>query len=166
MIEQVIRRLETIRKEADQAQLLLERIDENIAASSLHHIEHLLQDYHNQLTEFLSARTPLAETNNPPTNPPTAFRMDPDARAARAGRRRIPLTEMEFNLLEFLWEQAPRPVSRDSLLEHLYADVPKPSEQVIDVFIFRIRQKLSSAGVTDATIENVKGSGWSLEVQS
>lgn len=160
MIDEIMRRLDSIRRDADQVQSLINKIDSNISNISLHDIEGLFKDYHDRLEGLLVSPATTIKT----AEPPTTFKMDSDARVARVGRRRIPLTEMEFSLLEFLWRQAPKPVSRDALLEHLYPDGAKPSEQVIDVFIFRIRQKLGAAGVNDAKIENVKGTGWTFEV--
>ena len=95
---------------------------------------------------------------------PFPFSLDAVLRTARIGRRRIPLTRAEFKLLECLWERRPRPASRRDLLDHLYGEGEQPSDAVIDVIIFKIRQKLRNAGCDDASIEVVRGEGWYLNL--
>lgn len=92
------------------------------------------------------------------------FRMDPEQRLARIGRRRIPLTESEYKVLELLWEQMPSPVSRQTIGDRLYADREGVSEAVIDMFIFKIRSKLRNAGCSDAAIKAIRGKGWVLDL--
>ena len=96
---------------------------------------------------------------------PFRFSLDPMQRVALIGRRRIPLTKAEFRLLQCLWESRPRPASRQDLLDHLYGANEQPSDAVIDVIIFKIRQKLKNAGCTDASIEVVRGEGWFLNLE-
>lgn len=96
---------------------------------------------------------------------PFRFSLDPMQRAALIGRRRIPLTKAEFRLVECLWERRPRPASRQDLLDHLYGADDQPSDAVIDVIIFKIRQKLKNAGCADASIEVVRGEGWFLNLE-
>lgn len=164
LISQVARQLEIIRSEVGQAQILLQEVA--IAAAAPQGTERLeqvvaqLQQQHDRLVETLAAKG-QAERNGPP---PTDFRMDFIERVARVGRRRIPLSRKEFSLLELLWRRFPEAVSREDMLEHLYQKSERPTEQVIDVFIFKVRQKLSSAGVTDVRIQTGKGTGWWLEM--
>jgi DNA-binding response OmpR family regulator len=96
---------------------------------------------------------------------PFRFSLDPLQRVALIGRRRIPLTKAEFRLVECLWERRPRPASRQDLLDHLYGAKEQPSDAVIDVIIFKIRQKLRNAGCHDASIEVVRGEGWFLNLE-
>jgi two-component system, cell cycle response regulator CtrA len=96
---------------------------------------------------------------------PFRFSLDPIQRVALIGRRRIPLTKAEFRLLECLWERRPRPASRKDLLDHLYGPDEHPSDAVIDVIIFKIRQKLKNAGCDDASLEVVRGEGWFLNLE-
>lgn len=92
------------------------------------------------------------------------FRMDASQRTARIGRRRIPLTESEYKVLELLWEQMPLPVPRQALTERLYGERDDVSEAVIDMFIFKIRSKLRAAGCADAAIKAIRGKGWVLDL--
>lgn len=92
------------------------------------------------------------------------FRLDPADRAAKIGRRRVPLTESEYKVLEALWEAMPAPVSRDALLEKLYGSRGETTDAVIDMFIFKIRSKLRAAGCADASIRAIRGLGWVLDL--
>lgn len=101
----------------------------------------------------------------PPAAARFGFRLDPVERAAKIGRRRVPLTESEYKVLEALWEQMPAPVSRQALLDRLYRGRGETTDAVIDMFIFKIRSKLRSAGCTDAAIRAIRGLGWVLELE-
>lgn len=92
------------------------------------------------------------------------FRLDPIKREVRIGRRQVSLTPREFQVVELLWEQMPSAVSREAILERLYGTRKVRSERVIDVHIYNIRQKLQSAGATDATIHSKAGEGWRLDL--
>lgn len=104
------------------------------------------------------------DCQEPPAPPAFPFRMDPEQRTARIGRRRIPLTESEYKVLELLWEQMPAPVRRQTLVERLYGDRDDVSEAVIDMFIFKIRSKLRAAGCADAAIKAIRGKGWVFDL--
>lgn len=158
-------RLNGIQKEAGLAAALIE-----IAAATLRQIpetrsleerlEEALARHHDRLAKTIleALRSEGHIVGHYP------FRMDPAGRAARIGRRRIPLTESEYKVLELLWEHMPLPVSRSALLEHLYGPEHDHTETVIDMFILRIRQKLGNAGCTDAAIVAVRRVGWVLDL--
>lgn len=158
IVDNAIQRMDSIQQEIQRVRLMLERTATAITFldQPAGDIERLLKDHQRQLLNALSGGDGML------ANPPTDFRVDAEGRVARVGRRRIPFTEMEFNLVERLWTQAPHPVSREALMDHLYAGSARPTDQVIDVFIFRIRQKMSAAGVNDVAITSMKGVGWVL----
>lgn len=125
-------------------------------------LEQLLEAQHDRI-----ART-IAETVSGAGGGPSRFlfRLDPADRAAKIGRRRVPLTESEYKVLEALWEAMPAPVSRDALLEKLYGSRGETTEAVIDMFIFKIRSKLRAAGCADASIRAIRGLGWVLDLDA
>ncbi len=131
-------------------------------------LESLLEAQHDRLARTLldaigkDGGVPAGVAEEAPAAYP--FRMDPDQRTARIGRRRIPLTESEYKVLELLWEQAPMPVPRQALTERLYGERDDVSEAVIDMFIFKIRSKLRAAGCTDAGIKAIRGKGWVFDL--
>lgn len=132
-------------------------------------LESLLEAQHDRLARTLldaigkegAVPAAVAAEATPAAYP---FRMDPDQRTARIGRRRIPLTESEYKVLELLWDQTPMPVPRQALTERLYGERDDVSEAVIDMFIFKIRSKLRAAGCTDAGIKAIRGKGWVLDL--
>lgn len=88
--------------------------------------------------------------------------LDRGNRIFRMGRRKINLTETEYQVLEILWDRAPEVVSRDTILGILYKGKAKPGARTIDVFISHIRQKLQITGNDFEFIEAVRGRGWIL----
>lgn len=164
-LEACAERLHSIRKEAELGLTLLDMAIETVARmpklpSSADALRDLLQSHHDRLAQtILSAGQPEGEA----TEAGFKFRMDAQQRVARIGRRRIPLTPSEYQVLELLWEQMPAPVSRKTLLDRLYGSQHETTESVVDMFIFKIRQKLRNAGCTDASIKGIRGLGWVLE---
>ena len=161
-------RLNGIQKEAGLAGALIEiavaTLRQSAATASLdERLEAMLERHHERIVASVLQRVQSRDGGSSGTYP---FRMDPISRAARIGRRRIPLTESEFKVLERLWEEMPSPVSRAALLDRLYGPKHEHSDTVIDMFILRIRQKLKNAGCTDAAIVAVRGLGWLLDLRA
>ena len=163
-LEQCCKRLLAAREEVDGAISLV-----NVAMASVTQLRSSTM-LRSQLGELLAQEraaivrevAALVAPASPTSDGPFRFGLDPMQRVALIGRRRIPLTRAEFRLLECLWERRPRPASRQDLLDHLYGGGEQPSDAVIDVIIFKIRQKLRSAGCNDASIDVVRGEGWFL----
>jgi DNA-binding winged helix-turn-helix (wHTH) protein len=164
-----------LRSAAREIGLALEEIETAIGA--IRHIglppadralERLLEAQHDRLARtLLNAIGQGREAGAGEAMPHPAvfpFRMEPEQRTARIGRRRIPLTESEYKVLELLWEQMPAPVPRQALVDRLYGERDDVSEAVIDMFIFKIRSKLRAAGCTDAAIKAIRGKGWVLDL--
>ena len=167
-LEQCEKRLRAAREEVDSSLALI-----NLAMAGLTHLRSsgvlraqlagLLQAQRSGIVEDVVSL--LGSRGGAAAAGPFLFTLDPLHRAARIGRRRIPLTKAEFTLVECLWERRPQPASRQDLLDYLYGGgEEQPSDAVIDVIIFKIRQKLRNAGCTDASIEVVRGEGWYLNL--
>src|SRR5215470_13234006 len=62
----------------------------------------------------------------------------------RAGRR-VLLTAKEFALLEFLVSRAPNVVPRNEIIEHVWDMQFDPGTNLVEVYINRLRQKISTA---------------------
>jgi DNA-binding response OmpR family regulator len=125
-------------------------------------LETLLDSHHQRVAEtILAALQPGAPSAAAPA---VGFRMDMQNHTVRIGRRRVPLSDSEFRVMQLLWENRSSPVSRRMLLDRLYTGKDEPTEAVIDLYIFHIRQKLKSAGCVDASIESVRGQGWALRL--
>ena len=81
-------------------------------------------------------------------------------RVERNGRR-IELTPREFDLLEFLMQHAPKPVSRAMLMEEVWHVPFDPSTNIVDVYMKYLRDKVD-AGDEEKLIRTVRGVGYAL----
>jgi DNA-binding response OmpR family regulator len=69
----------------------------------------------------------------------------------------VPVTTVEYDILEFLARAAGRIVSRDELTAALYRRRASPFDRAIDVHVSRLRKKLGSYG---SRIRSVRGVGY------
>ncbi len=81
-------------------------------------------------------------------------------RVERDGRR-IELTPREFALLEYLMQQAPKPVSRATLMEEVWRVPFDPSTNIVDVYMKYLRDKIDSTA-EQKLIRTVRGVGYAL----
>ncbi len=82
-------------------------------------------------------------------------------RAARAGRE-IELRSREFALLEYLMRNAGRVVSKTMILSHVWDYAFDPRTNVVDVLVFRLREKIDK-GFPTKLIHTVRGMGYVLK---
>ncbi|MGQ5700730.1 response regulator transcription factor [Sandaracinobacteroides sp. A072] len=73
----------------------------------------------------------------------------------------VPLTGKEYACLEFLAIRRGMTVTKEMFLAHLYAGRDEPEMKIIDVFICKLRRKLTDAGVPPV-IETVWGRGYTI----
>src|SRR5262245_32175480 len=83
-----------------------------------------------------------------------------ERRASRAGRA-ISLTGKEFALLEFLMNRAPDPAPRSEIIEHVWDMRFDPNTNLVEVYINRMRQKLSENGGSKL-IHTIHGVGYCM----
>lgn len=83
-------------------------------------------------------------------------------RATRAGRE-IELRPREFALLEYLMRNAGRVVSKTMILSHVWDYSFDPRTNVVDVLVFRLREKIDK-GFDTKLIHTVRGIGYVLKV--
>jgi two-component system OmpR family response regulator len=83
-------------------------------------------------------------------------------RATRAGRE-IELRPREFMLLEYLMRNAGRVVSKTMILSHVWDYSFDPRTNVVDVLVFRLREKIDK-GFETKLIHTVRGIGYVLKV--
>jgi two-component system OmpR family response regulator len=82
-----------------------------------------------------------------------------DTRSSRVSQDglAVPLTGHEYRLLAYLMHRPGQVVSRTELVEHLYAQDLDRDSNTIEVFVARLRRKLSTA-----RLETVRGLGYRL----
>jgi len=85
-----------------------------------------------------------------------------DAKIVEVGGNRVHLTGKEYAMLELLALRKGTTLTKDMFLNHLYGGMDEPELKIIDVFICKLRKKLSLACGGDNYIETVWGRGYML----
>jgi two-component system cell cycle response regulator CtrA len=83
-----------------------------------------------------------------------------DSKTVEIGGARVHLTGKEYQMLELLALRKDTTLTKEMLLTHLYGDMDEPEIKIIDVFICKLRKKLSSASGGKDYIETVWGRGY------
>jgi two-component system cell cycle response regulator CtrA len=86
--------------------------------------------------------------------------IDLDKRTVRANGRSVHVTAMEYRVLELLSQRKERVVSRDMLLNHLYGGREEPDPKILDVFVCKLRKRLSRATGGERCIQTIWGRGY------
>ena len=85
-----------------------------------------------------------------------------DAKTVEADNRAVHLTGKEYQMLELLSLRKGTTLTKEMFLNHLYGGMDEPELKIIDVFICKLRKKLSNATGGDNYIETVWGRGYVL----
>ena len=85
-----------------------------------------------------------------------------DAKTVEVDGKRIHITGKEFAILELLALRIGNTISKDMLLNHLYGGRDEAEVKIIDVFICKLRKKLSLASGGVSYIETIWGRGYAL----
>jgi two-component system cell cycle response regulator CtrA len=85
-----------------------------------------------------------------------------DAKTVDVEGRTVHLTGKEYQMLELLSLRKGTTLTKEMFLNHLYGGMDEPELKIIDVFICKLRKKLSEATGGDNHIETVWGRGYVL----
>ncbi|WP_420860140.1 response regulator transcription factor CtrA [Marivivens marinus] len=85
-----------------------------------------------------------------------------DAKTVDVGGTPVHLTGKEYQMLELLSLRKGTTLTKEMFLNHLYGGMDEPELKIIDVFICKLRKKLSQATGGDNYIETVWGRGYVL----
>lgn len=85
-----------------------------------------------------------------------------DSKTVEVNGARVHLTGKEYAMLELLSLRKGTTLTKDMFLNHLYGGIDEPELKIIDVFICKIRKKLTSACGGENYIETVWGRGYAL----
>ena len=85
-----------------------------------------------------------------------------DARSVEVDGKPVNLTGKEYQILELLSLRKGTTLTKEMFLNHLYGGMDEPELKIIDVFICKLRKKLSEALKGDSHIETVWGRGYVL----
>ena len=89
--------------------------------------------------------------------------MDLGSREVSVNGRPVSLTKKEFELLEYLLRNPQIVLSRDNILNEIWDFDYDGDTRIVDVHIFKLRNKLQGSGVK---IASLRGVGYKLEVQA
>lgn len=85
-----------------------------------------------------------------------------DAKTVDVGGKTVHLTGKEYQMLELLSLRKGTTLTKEMFLNHLYGGMDEPELKIIDVFICKLRKKLSQATGGENYIETVWGRGYVL----
>jgi len=85
-----------------------------------------------------------------------------DAKTVDADGKPVHLTGKEYQMLELLSLRKGTTLTKEMFLNHLYGGMDEPELKIIDVFICKLRKKLSTATEGENYIETVWGRGYVL----
>ena len=85
-----------------------------------------------------------------------------DAREARRGSRTIELTTTEFNLLLLFLRHPRKVLTRDVIMEHVWAYDFEGESNVLEVYVRYLRSKLEADGES-RLIHTVRGAGYVMK---
>jgi two-component system cell cycle response regulator CtrA len=85
-----------------------------------------------------------------------------DARTVEVDGRPVHLTGKEYGILELLSLRKGTTLTKEMFLNHLYGGMDEPELKIIDVFVCKLRKKLSMASDGENYIETVWGRGYVL----
>ncbi|UWQ20285.1 response regulator transcription factor CtrA [Jannaschia sp. W003] len=85
-----------------------------------------------------------------------------DAKSVEVDDQPVHLTGKEYQMLELLSLRKGTTLTKEMFLNHLYGGMDEPELKIIDVFICKLRKKLSEATGGETHIETVWGRGYVL----
>jgi two-component system cell cycle response regulator CtrA len=85
-----------------------------------------------------------------------------DSKTVDVDGSRIHVTGKEYAMLELLSLRKGTTLTKEMFLNHLYGGMDEPEVKIIDVFICKLRKKLSAACGGENYIETVWGRGYAL----
>ncbi|MGB0747826.1 MAG: response regulator transcription factor CtrA [Magnetospiraceae bacterium] len=90
------------------------------------------------------------------------MRVNLDTHTVEVSGKPVHLTSKEYGILELLSLRKGTTLGKEVFLNHLYGGLDEPELKIIDVFVCKLRKKLSNAADGDNYIETVWGRGYVL----
>lgn len=86
-----------------------------------------------------------------------------DTRSVEVGGNPVHLTSKEYAILELLSLRKGSTLTKEMFLNHLYGGIDEPELKIIDVFVCKLRKKLTDFSGGENYIETVWGRGYVLK---
>jgi two-component system OmpR family response regulator len=102
-------------------------------------------------------RRPKAHTGNVLTSGPVEI--DTISKTVRKDGKQVHLTAKELQLLEYLIRHRGEVLSKDQLLDHVWADEARVQHNTVETFVANVRKKI---GEGDSVIQTVRGYGYKI----
>jgi two-component system cell cycle response regulator CtrA len=83
-----------------------------------------------------------------------------DSKTIQIDGARVHVTRKEYQMLELLALRKGTTLTKEMFLSHLYGGLDEPEVKIVDVFICKLRKKLSSASGGKNYIETIWGRGY------
>ena len=87
------------------------------------------------------------------------FVLDVAAKTVKFRGQPVHMTTKEFHLLEYLMRHKGEVISKDRLLDHVWADEDRVQHNTVETFIANVRRKIGS----DTVVKTVRGYGYKVE---
>lgn len=88
-----------------------------------------------------------------------SLKLDGIAKEITVDGKPVHLTAKEFQLLEYLLHHKGEVLSKDQLLDHVWADEERVQHNTVETFIANVRKKIGSG---DSVIQTVRGYGYKV----
>lgn len=85
-----------------------------------------------------------------------------DTKTVEVHGRPLPLTVKEYQVLELLCLRKEVTLTKEMFINYLYNGLDEPDSKIVDVFICKLRKKLSAATGGERFIETIWGQGYAL----
>src|SRR5580704_8735774 len=102
-------------------------------------------------------RRPKAHTGNVLTS--GSVEIDTLSKTVRKDGKPVHLTAKELQLLEYLIRHRGEVLSKDQLLDHVWADEARVQHNTVETFVANVRKKI---GEGDSVIQTVRGYGYKI----
>lgn len=102
-------------------------------------------------------RRPKAHTGNVLTS--GSVEIDTLSKTVRKDGKLVHLTAKELQLLEYLIRHRGEVLSKDQLLDHVWADEARVQHNTVETFVANVRKKI---GEGDSVIQTVRGYGYKI----
>jgi two-component system, OmpR family, response regulator len=138
-----------------------ERVDDKVEGLDAGADDYLTKPFDfTELTARLRALLRRSSGASAPVLRAGAVELDPATHEVRKDGQPVQLTPKEFALLEYLLRHPGRPLSRATLMEHVWGIRFDPGTNVVDVFINALRNKLDPER---NLIQTVRGVGYRIQ---
>ena len=85
-----------------------------------------------------------------------------DTKTVEVSSQRVHLTGKEYQMLELLSLRKGIPLSKEMFLNHMYGGMDEPTQKIVDVFVCKLRKKLSRVSSGKDYIDTIWGHGYVL----